>query len=658
MVPQPKVSSFHKGRTVTFRRHADYALMVIALAGCSAFLACTSADHTSAPTLSPSDRAKLNERMDQMRSHYLLSDSVLCDSLYELITASVDLATNKHTVMKAFYYLRVSHRDVSRAMARFPGSNHPDLGPTLENWRDYWDAVDLFGRRSYDSAAVIYHDLIPRFVQDADTFGSLRVNYLLANIYGEFLFDQHAALPFLDAALPLAELQEQRFYIHAAKFQAHMKIGELDLAEKDLVNMDSLAMHMELLPPNEARNRGTRMRNHFDLLCARMLEDRTAALDTLHARYAELDHMLDKEYPNVQWNPLHNRVNYAKVLVDRGQYRSAKRVLLDIEKRMRGCVFCSGIEPDVYGLLSTVNERLLDLAAALHYAALRDSMQMPADAHKAELTKEHALSVARFKHQQDSVALAAQEERALVRLQAEKDRGQRTILLLIMGCSGVTVVLLWNRARLKRRLQLEQLRSRLSRDLHDDIGSTLSSINILSSVVQKRVEASGDAASANVLSKISERSQRLQRNMSDIVWSVDPDHDTLEELLTRMREFGASVLEPKGIMYRFDGQGDATTTLPPMVKSNLYLIFKEAVNNAAKHAQATEVVVSFTHENNRLRMTITDNGKGLETGDIAASSIGGNGLGNMRARAQEMNAELRITSSKPQGTAIDLVVPL
>lgn len=253
---------------------------------------------------------------------------------------------------------------------------------------------------------------------------------------------------------------------------------------------------------------------------------------------------------------------------------------------------------------------------------------------------------------------AVSDMQELFRANDAEHRMQRVHLVVLLGFVILFAAQLFVRARNHRHVQLEQLRSRLSRDLHDDIGSTLSSINILSTVARRKAEAGDDAGAAASLTGISERTQRLMRNMSDIVWSVDPERDTMEELLARMREFGAAVLEPKGIDLRFEARGELEGTLPPALKSNLYLIYKEAVNNAAKHAQATEVAVSFIHANNRLQMTITDNGKAMEAGAGAGSSGGGNGLRNMSMRALEMKAELTIEGPSPQGTRIDLVLNL
>lgn len=258
----------------------------------------------------------------------------------------------------------------------------------------------------------------------------------------------------------------------------------------------------------------------------------------------------------------------------------------------------------------------------------------------------------------ETAAPAVSDMQELFRANDFEHRMQRVHLVVLLGFVVLFAALLLVRARTQRHVQLEQLRTRLSRDLHDDIGSTLSSINILSTVARRKAEAGDDAGATASLIGIGERTQRLMRNMSDIVWSVDPERDTMEELLARMREFGSAVLEPKGMYLRFDARGDLEGTLPPALKSNLYLIYKEAVNNAAKHAHATEVSVSFVHANNRLRMTITDNGKAMEAGDGAGSAGGGNGLRNMRMRALEMKAELTIEGPSPQGTRIDLVLNL
>jgi signal transduction histidine kinase len=253
-----------------------------------------------------------------------------------------------------------------------------------------------------------------------------------------------------------------------------------------------------------------------------------------------------------------------------------------------------------------------------------------------------------------TAAFAISEARAT----ADRSRTQRIILIGLTVLVLVIAALLVNRYRLKRRLQVEQLRTRLARDLHDDIGGTLSSISILSNVVKKRAEASGDADSAASMAKISERSQRLMRDMSDIVWSVDPGRDSMADLVGRMREFGGAVLEPKGIAFHFNAPENVLARdLSVEVKKNLYLIFKEAVNNAAKHAGARSVFVDVSMNARSLHVQVEDDGMGMRT-EAPVTGHGGNGLRNMRARAEEIGALFSTGTSDRGGVrvAVELVM--
>ncbi|MEO8067048.1 MAG: ATP-binding protein [Flavobacteriales bacterium] len=288
-------------------------------------------------------------------------------------------------------------------------------------------------------------------------------------------------------------------------------------------------------------------------------------------------------------------------------------------------------------------------AFSKRYHALGDSL---ADARTASAVT-GALLTAEFRSAQvadslTNVLVQRGSEAALSRSKA-----QRNILLIASLLVLIIAGLLLNRYRLKRRLHEERLRARLARDLHDDIGSTLSSISILSSVAQKRATAGDDGDAANALEKISDRSQRLMRDMSDIVWSVDPTKDAMSDLLIRMREFGTTILEPKGIAFNFVVPAHLPLTLPVEVKNNLYLIFKEAVNNAAKHARATTVDARLSWEKPILRLEVSDNGTGLGPASDE-SGHGGNGLRNMRERALEMKAELQVISHAGTGTRITL----
>lgn len=198
-------------------------------------------------------------------------------------------------------------------------------------------------------------------------------------------------------------------------------------------------------------------------------------------------------------------------------------------------------------------------------------------------------------------------------------------------------------------------RSRLSRDLHDDIGSTLSSINILSNMILKNEALNDNENLKSSIEKINERSQRLLNNMSDIVWCVNPENDVLGELLVRMRTYVTSVLEEKGINYTIDfPTKNLDYKLSFDIKNNMHLIFKEAVNNLAKYSGCTHAALTLSSNEKYIYLKIEDNGKGFN--ESALNHIGG--LYNMKHRAEEMNGVIEIISAEDKGTMIELTLPL
>lgn len=229
----------------------------------------------------------------------------------------------------------------------------------------------------------------------------------------------------------------------------------------------------------------------------------------------------------------------------------------------------------------------------------------------------------------------------------------------------ILIVVLINRHQLKRTIELEKMRSRLSRDLHDDIGSTLSSINILSRTAQHNLNHSNPDKIRFTLEKINERSQRLLDNMHDILWKINPGNDTFEEVMSRMREYATTILEAKGIDYTFNFPKEALNCKLNMeVKNNMYLIFKEAINNLSKYSRASHAQLSLTFDEKHIYLKIEDNGDGFEIKssekDFSSSSSvksGGAGLQNMRHRALEMKGTINITSEIGKGTKIELSIP-
>lgn len=217
------------------------------------------------------------------------------------------------------------------------------------------------------------------------------------------------------------------------------------------------------------------------------------------------------------------------------------------------------------------------------------------------------------------------------------------------------------RAREERLAELETVRSRIATDLHDDIGASLTQIAVLSQVAQAK---STDAAAAEPLLKISDVSNELVGTMSDIVWSINPAKDHVSDLTQRMRRFASDVLSPLGIGFSFDAPRTETEkTLNTNVRREVFLIFKEAVNNIVKHASARRVRITLGVSDDRLEMSIEDDGRGFDVSstDFGADSgfrYGGTGLDSIRRRAKVLGGELRIDSALTEGTELTLSIPI
>lgn len=205
------------------------------------------------------------------------------------------------------------------------------------------------------------------------------------------------------------------------------------------------------------------------------------------------------------------------------------------------------------------------------------------------------------------------------------------------------------RHRLTRLLELERLRVRIASDLHDDIGATLTKISLHSELIQD------GACSPEVLAslrKIGAMSRELVLTMSDVVWSIDARNDTVGDLLDRMREFAASVLPAKSIAFTFLANGlSAQKKLPVDLRQNLYLLFKEAINNVAKHAQASRVEIRMENGAGVFKMTVHDDGDA--SGEDAR--LTGQGLRNMKMRAQRLGGDLAV--QRNGGFEVTLTAP-
>jgi signal transduction histidine kinase len=198
--------------------------------------------------------------------------------------------------------------------------------------------------------------------------------------------------------------------------------------------------------------------------------------------------------------------------------------------------------------------------------------------------------------------------------------------------------------------RMQHIRNKIAQDLHDDIGSTLSSISILSDLALR--ENSG-AQTLETMNEIKDSSMMLMERMDDIVWSISPRNDSLENLLIRVRHFATTLFEAKGIEYSIDIQKNISEVrLPEDYRQHIYLILKEAINNLVKYARASQAFLEVNFDRECLTLCVRDNGRGFDQ----ATPPTGNGLSGMQRRAAMMNARLSIRSTPGEGTSICLQV--
>jgi len=249
---------------------------------------------------------------------------------------------------------------------------------------------------------------------------------------------------------------------------------------------------------------------------------------------------------------------------------------------------------------------------------------------------------------------------------AEKQKQQKVLaytmaaMIVLVGSYGFYRY----RQRKKMELDKEKIKDRLriSQGLHDDIGSTLSSISVYTLVAQKLSEKNNKDELTDMLDKINSTSSEMVSEMNDIVWSINPKNDSMEKIIQRMESYARPMLMTRNILLALTyNESILTANLEMEKRKNFYLVFKEAVNNAFKYAGCSEMTVTISITNSLLLMTIKDNGAGFDPEMQMKGTnltLTGNGLRNMKMRAEQMKGELQIASTLGQGTEIRLWFPI
>lgn len=207
---------------------------------------------------------------------------------------------------------------------------------------------------------------------------------------------------------------------------------------------------------------------------------------------------------------------------------------------------------------------------------------------------------------------------------------------------------------LEKQNAINKERLRIAKDMHDEVGASLTRISILSELAKNREDDRQESMS--IISRISEISGNVVDEMSEIIWAMNPKNDSLDSFTSYLRRYSSEYLESAGIDCHFQFPED----VPPYpmnaeLRRNVFLVAKEALHNIVKHANASQVILSLEFSRDKLELDIRDNGSGF---DPAARAASGNGLINMQKRAQELGGSFSINSQKGQGTFITFAVSL
>jgi signal transduction histidine kinase len=311
-----------------------------------------------------------------------------------------------------------------------------------------------------------------------------------------------------------------------------------------------------------------------------------------------------------------------------------------------------------YYSLSVLDSAEGNLAAAYYnykkHILYRDSLFNEENTRKSERYKIEF----EFEKKEDEIKLLTTENNLKTTV-ASKQEQQKNFAL-----AGISIIVLaggyaFIRYRKKRKLQSEQAisneRLRISQELHDEVGATLSGISMYSHLTKEQIRHAQTAEVEKSLNIMQQSAGEMVNKLNDIVWLINPGQDTLQKLIQRLEEYAAEMTAIKNIKLRTTvPEQFLAQSLPVESRRNIYLFCKEAINNAVKYSEADLLELIVKENNNQLQIAITDNGKGF-TADVIKR---GNGLNNMQKRADELGADFNIQSKPGEGAVISLKVKI
>ncbi len=492
-------------------------------------------------------------------------------------------------------------------------------------------ANDYMG--NYQTAIRYYLISLQLAEETGDKYNIGAANQNLGCIY-KYWFDQETSLKYSLAALKIWQEIDNKY---------HMADAYLNIAESysNLCD-DEEAEKYTLLGVNLAKEIGQNyalgaglselgiihsMRGEFQKALTKYLES-LAVWEKIGDRQKIASTMLFVGNGYVKVNNLSEAITYFKRGLNTAKEIDSKLDMQDAYKYLS----------DAYALSGNYQQSLDYLKL---YIAIADFLFNQSNMQQINSLKEQYESE---KKDKDIALLNEKNSLQTLALSKQKQNNYFFILGLIL-ITGLSFFIYKNYQN-RQQLKLLALRNKIAGDLHDDVGATLSSISLFSQLAQSQSKEVIPA-----LQTIGESSRKMLDAMADIVWTINPENDEFEKIIMRMRSFAYELLGAKQIEFQFLVDENAEKLQLPMeARKNLYLIFKESLNNMVKYSNADQASMSIKTDRNRLSMMIRDNGKGFDAG----KEYQGNGLKNMKRRAEEMGAILEIETAPGTGTTIKL----
>jgi signal transduction histidine kinase len=225
------------------------------------------------------------------------------------------------------------------------------------------------------------------------------------------------------------------------------------------------------------------------------------------------------------------------------------------------------------------------------------------------------------------------------------------LFVVLFSIAGISLIMyFWFLYDLRQKLRTQAMRQKIAADLHDEVGANLSSISFLVESLKKKLNGQKEQFDP-ILNRISSNSLETVGLINDTIWALNPDYDNFEKLIERIKSFASSILSSKDIAFEINSSLQNTSIeLSIEHRRNLYFIMKEAINNIAKHSKASKARLSISDADNELKISIHDNGVGMDTRKI----MDGNGLKNYELRSIESNIRVGVISDGRNGSLIEI----